>query len=180
MQTARRMEERSHRFPRRDRVLDRLIVEGTFDHVAPDYSSFAEEMAMHHSSAMVQRLLMRIECMESEVRLLCVSQRGCLLMGSWVQLENVKTTFKFLLDKVYDHMSGEAEKEPRLWQALGEQDFWANKFNDLLCNQEKKREALEARVAQQAAELERLLTEVTCGRGVHHGGLSVTTMSSEP
>ena len=68
MQTARQMEERTRRFPRRDRVLDRLIVEGTFDRVAPDYSSFVEEMAMHHSSAMVQRLLMRIECMESEVR----------------------------------------------------------------------------------------------------------------
>src|SRR5882762_8759035 len=67
MQMARRMEERTCRFPRRDLVLDRLIVEGTFDRVAPDYSSFAEEMAMHHSSAMVQRLLMRIECLESEV-----------------------------------------------------------------------------------------------------------------
>src|SRR5882762_9752552 len=69
MQTARRMEERTCWFPRRDLVLDHLIVEGTFDRRAPDYPSFAEEMAMHHSSAMVQWLLMRIECMESEVRL---------------------------------------------------------------------------------------------------------------
>ena len=68
MQTVRRMEERSHRFPRWDLMLDRLIIEGTFDRMAPDYSSFAEEMAMHHSSAMVQQLLMRIECLESEVR----------------------------------------------------------------------------------------------------------------
>ena len=67
MQTARRMEERTRRFPRRDLVLDRLLAEGTSDRVAPDYSSFAEEMAMHHSSTMVQRLLMRIECLESEV-----------------------------------------------------------------------------------------------------------------
>ena len=53
-------------------------------------------------------------------------------------MENAKTAFKFLSDKVYDHTSGEAEKEPRLWQALGEQDFWANKFNDLLRCQEEK------------------------------------------
>ena len=38
-------------------------------------------------------------------------------------MENTKTAFKFLSDKVYDHTSGEAEKEPCLWQALGEQDF---------------------------------------------------------
>jgi len=69
----------------------------------------------------------------------------------------------FLSDKVYDHTSGEEEKEPRLWQALGEQDFWANKFDDLLRRQEEKREALEVRVTQQAAELEHLLTEVACG-----------------
>src|SRR5882762_1117839 len=37
MQTARRMEERTRRFPRCDLVLDRLIVEGMFDRVAPDY-----------------------------------------------------------------------------------------------------------------------------------------------
>ena len=48
-------------------MLDRLIAEGTFNHVAPNYSSFAKEMAMHHSSAMVQRVLMRVECLESEV-----------------------------------------------------------------------------------------------------------------
>ena len=54
--------------------MDRLIVEGTFNRVAPDYSSFVEEMAMHHSSAMVQQLLMRIECLESKVSCLCGSQ----------------------------------------------------------------------------------------------------------
>jgi len=95
-------------------------------------------------------------------------------------LENAKTAFTFLSDKVFDHTSGEAEKEPRLWQALGEQDFRANKFDDLLRRQEEKREALEARVTQQAVELERLLTEVARSRWVHRGGLSVTTMSSQP
>src|SRR5882762_3503165 len=88
--------------------------------------------------------------------------------------------FKFLSDKVYDHTSGEAEKEPRLWQALGEQDFRANKFDDFLRRQEEKREALEAQVAQQAAELERLLTEVARSCWVHRGGSSMTTMSSKP
>ena len=67
MQMAQRMEERSRRFPNWDLVLDCLIVEGTFDHVALDYSNFAEEMAMHHSSAMVQWVLMRVKCLESEV-----------------------------------------------------------------------------------------------------------------
>src|SRR5882762_9473641 len=88
--------------------------------------------------------------------------------------------FKFLSDKVYDHTSGEEEKEPHLWQALGEQDFRANKFDDLLCRQEEKWEALEVHVTQQAAELEQLSMEVARGRWVHRGGLSVTTMSSEP
>src|SRR5882762_5051116 len=81
MQTACRMEDRSCRFPNRDRVLDRLIAEGTFDRMAPDYSNFAEEMAMHHSSAMVQRVLMRVEYLESEV---CRAAKlwGCSLLTS--------------------------------------------------------------------------------------------------
>ena len=95
-------------------------------------------------------------------------------------MENAKTAFKFLSDKVYDHTSGEAEKEPRLWQALGEQDFRSNKFDDLLRRQDEKREALEIRVAQQAAELEQLSTEVARGRWVHRGGSSVTSVSSQP
>src|SRR5882762_3128318 len=81
MQTAWRMEDRSCRFPNRDQVLDCLIAEGTFDHVAPDYSSFAEEMVMHHSSAMVQRVLMRVECLESEVRNVTELQRCSLMMS---------------------------------------------------------------------------------------------------
>src|SRR5882762_628634 len=80
MQTACQIEDRSRRFPNRDRVLERLIVEGTFDCVAPDSPNIPEEMAMHHSSAMVQRLLMRIECLESEVCELSII-RGQSLMG---------------------------------------------------------------------------------------------------
>jgi len=87
-----------------------------------------------------------------------------------LQLTNVKTAFGFLSDKVYDHTFSEEEKEPCLWQALREQDFRANKFNDLLHCQEEKREELEAHIAQQAAELERLSTEVACGHWVHCGG----------
>ena len=68
MQTACRVEDQSCQFPNRDKVLEQLIVEGTFDHVAPDSPNIPEEMAMHHSSAMVERLLMRIECLKSKVR----------------------------------------------------------------------------------------------------------------
>ena len=41
--------------------------EGTFDHRDPDVPDAQEELAMAHSSAMVQRLLMRIERIEREV-----------------------------------------------------------------------------------------------------------------
>jgi len=58
-------------------------------------------------------------------------------------LANAKTAFTFLSDKVYDHTTGEEEKEPRLWQALGEQDFRANKFDNLLRCQNEKLEAME-------------------------------------
>jgi hypothetical protein len=67
MQTARRQEERSRRFPGRDRVLERLITEGTFDRQDPDSLVTSEEFAMAHASAMTQRLLMRIEFLEGEV-----------------------------------------------------------------------------------------------------------------
>ena len=67
MQTARRAAQRWERFPRRDHVLDRLIEEGTFDHQSPDAPDAREELAMSHSAAMVQRLLMRIECLEADV-----------------------------------------------------------------------------------------------------------------
>ena len=67
IQTARRMQQRVERFPDRDRVLERLMEEGTFDRRDPNMPDVREELAMAHSSAMVQRLLMRIERIEREV-----------------------------------------------------------------------------------------------------------------
>jgi len=68
MQMTRWIKDQSCCFPDCDMVLDQLITKGTFDHVTPDTPNIQEEMAMSHSSAMVQQLLMRIECLESEVR----------------------------------------------------------------------------------------------------------------
>ena len=67
MQTARCMQQRVERFPDCDRVLERLMEEGTFDRCNPDMPDVREELAMAHSSAMVQHLLMRIERVEREV-----------------------------------------------------------------------------------------------------------------
>ena len=58
------MQQQVERFPDRDRVLERLMEEGTFDRRDPDMPDAREELAMAHSSAMVQRLLMRIERVE--------------------------------------------------------------------------------------------------------------------
>jgi hypothetical protein len=73
MQTARRMSERSARFPRHDRVLDRLMEEGTFDRSDRDIQNPSDELAMAHSAAMVQRLLMRIEALEGDIRISRIS-----------------------------------------------------------------------------------------------------------
>src|SRR5258705_4706383 len=67
IQTAHRLSQRAIRFPSRDLVLERLLEEGTFDREAPELRSHSEEYAMAHSSAMVNRLLMRIETLESQV-----------------------------------------------------------------------------------------------------------------
>ena len=67
MQTARRMTDRYRHFPKRDKVLDCLMEEGTFDHQDPDYPNTQEQFAMAYSVSMVQRLLVRIEHLESEV-----------------------------------------------------------------------------------------------------------------
>src|SRR5258705_8039850 len=67
IQTAHRLSQRAVRFPSRDRVLERLLEEGTFDREAPELRSHSEEYAMAHSSAMVNRLLMCIETLESQV-----------------------------------------------------------------------------------------------------------------
>ena len=67
MQTACRMTDRYRRFPKRDKVLDCLMKEGTFDCWDPDYPNTQEQFAMAYSASMVQRLLVRIEHLESEV-----------------------------------------------------------------------------------------------------------------
>ena len=67
MQTARCMQQRAERFLDRDRVLERLMEEGTFDRRDPDVPDAREELAMAHLSAMVQHLLMCIERIEREV-----------------------------------------------------------------------------------------------------------------
>ena len=72
MQTARRMQQRVERFPDRDRVLERLMEEGTFDRRDPDVPDVREELAMAHSSAMAQCLLMRVEKLEKQVRCGCL------------------------------------------------------------------------------------------------------------
>ena len=87
MQTAHQIEDQSRRFPNCDMVLDRLIVEGTFDHVAPDSPNIPEEMAMHHSSTMVQWLLMRVEYLESEVSSLTRSRRCSLTRCAWLVVD---------------------------------------------------------------------------------------------
>ena len=67
MQTAHHMQQRVERFPDQDRVLERLMEEGTFDRRNPDVSDVWEELAMAHSLAIVQRLLMHVERIEKEV-----------------------------------------------------------------------------------------------------------------
>ena len=67
LQTARCLSQRAVHFPSRDLVLERLLEEGTFDREAPELRSHSEEYAMAHSSAMINRLLMRIETLESQV-----------------------------------------------------------------------------------------------------------------
>jgi hypothetical protein len=78
MQTARQLLDCTRRsIPNRDPVLDRLLEEGTFDrNTDTDTPNQFEEFAMGHSSAMANRLLMRIESLEAEV---CVTD---LKMGS--------------------------------------------------------------------------------------------------
>ena len=69
MQTAQRMRDRGTQVRNIDRVLDQLLVEEIFDREEQNMRSAAEEMSMAHSAARVQRLLMRIESLEHQVRL---------------------------------------------------------------------------------------------------------------
>ena len=67
MQMARGVQERTQHFPDCDMVLERLIIEGTFDWTDPNTPDVREELAMNHASLMVQWLLMQIENLESQV-----------------------------------------------------------------------------------------------------------------
>ena len=51
-------------------MLERLLEEGIFDHVELNVPSVVEEFCMAHSSAIGQRLLVRIEGLERRVSLL--------------------------------------------------------------------------------------------------------------
>ena len=64
MQTAQRMRDWGTQVRNIDRVLDQLLVEGIFNKEEPNMRSAVEKMSMAHSTAMVQRLLMRIESLE--------------------------------------------------------------------------------------------------------------------
>ena len=64
MQTAHHIQQQAERFPDRDQVLERLMEEGTFDRCDPDVPDAREELAMAHSSAMVQCLFMHVERIE--------------------------------------------------------------------------------------------------------------------
>jgi hypothetical protein len=64
MQTAHRLSQRVEWFPTRDRVLERLLVEGTFD---CDDVSAGIAIGMKFSAAMCQCLLLRVEWLEGRV-----------------------------------------------------------------------------------------------------------------
>ena len=68
IQTARRMSQRVDRFPNRDRVLERLVVGGLFNHREPDHKHIAEMRANWLSVALTERVLERVENVEGRVR----------------------------------------------------------------------------------------------------------------
>jgi hypothetical protein len=74
MQTACHLLDRTCRsISNRDPVLDQLLEDGTFDcNGYIDTPNLFEEFAMGHSSVMANRLLMRIESLEAEVRVSCL------------------------------------------------------------------------------------------------------------
>ena len=67
MQSTCRMSQCTERFLGRDLVFERLMEEGIFDCCDPNIPHSSEESAMHHLTAMVQRLLMRVERLKAEV-----------------------------------------------------------------------------------------------------------------
>jgi hypothetical protein len=71
IQVARRLNHRADRGGGRDRILERLLVEGTFDREEASVVNVAEEYAMHHASAVGLRLLIRVEELERRVSSHC-------------------------------------------------------------------------------------------------------------
>jgi hypothetical protein len=67
IQVARRLNQRADRGIGRDRILERLLVEGTFDREESQVVNVSEEYAMQHSSAIGLRLLARVEDLERRV-----------------------------------------------------------------------------------------------------------------
>jgi hypothetical protein len=64
MQTAHRLSQCVDRFPTRNQVLERLLVEGTFDR---DDVSAGIALGMQFSAAMCQQLLLHVERLEEQV-----------------------------------------------------------------------------------------------------------------
>ena len=67
IQMACRMSQRMDRFPNRDRVLERLMAEGLFNHREPDHVHIAEMQANWLSVALTKRVLERVENVEGRV-----------------------------------------------------------------------------------------------------------------
>jgi hypothetical protein len=67
IQVARRLNQRANRGGGRDRVLEQLLVEGTFDREEASVVNVAEEYAMHHASAVGLCLLIHVEELERRV-----------------------------------------------------------------------------------------------------------------
>ena len=54
-------------FPGRNQILERLMIEGIFDREELGLWNDAKEYALHHATAMCQRLLVRMEELEGVV-----------------------------------------------------------------------------------------------------------------
>ena len=108
MQTARRMSQRAARFPGQDMVLERLMAEGTFDRRDPNVLHTAEAFAMQHASAMVNRVLMRVEYLELEVSTVAPPWIGSDVPG---QLCIAK-----------EKILAREKQDPNLWEFYGRMD----------------------------------------------------------
>ena len=90
--------------------------EGTFDCRNPDVPDAREELAMAHSSAMVQHLLMRIERIEREVSGNLLVPYSILSDPSLLQLVDAKSAFNVLKARV-DEQEGVST---RTFRSIGE------------------------------------------------------------